>query len=87
MLVQIKWRDACDFAGSKNDYARKLPLVVTTGWLVHRDKEKFIVKYHGVEHEDDAMQVSNEDNCVVIPTTWVIEAKVIKKPRWGKLDL
>lgn len=86
MLVQIKWRDACDFSGSRADYSRKLPLVCTTGWLVHRDSDKYIVRYHGLVDEDDAMPVNNEDECVVIPVKWVEEIVGIKKPRWRKIE-
>ena len=71
-IVEIIWRDAeCDSAWKKIDEILEgdLPIVYTIGYLLHEDKEKYIVA--STVGDDEATCV------MVIPTDWVTKISLI----------
>ncbi len=71
-VVEIIWRDAeCDSAWKKVDELLKgnLPIVYTIGYLLHEDKEKYIVA--STVGDDEAT------GTIMIPADWVTKISLI----------
>ncbi|KKL87533.1 hypothetical protein LCGC14_1933720 [marine sediment metagenome] len=71
-IVEIIWRDAeCDPEWKKIDKISKgnLPIVYTIGYLLHEDKEKYIVA--STIGDDEATAT------MMIPVDWVTKISLI----------